>query len=77
MFVVVEILEISPLSNLFSVKVFDGTSEFMIVSAAKNLKIGMKTIVAKVGSLVDDEEIICKTISNVKSEGMICDNKVF
>lgn len=76
MYVVVEILEVLPLNKLFATKVTDGSTEFKIVSAAKNLKVGMKTIVATVGTMIDDEQVTSKLVNGVKSEGMVCDNKV-
>uniref|UniRef100_A0AAU7YM84 Phenylalanine--tRNA ligase beta subunit n=1 Tax=Wolbachia endosymbiont of Oeneis ivallda TaxID=3171168 RepID=A0AAU7YM84_9RICK len=76
-FIVAEILEIAPhpdADKLKLCKVNDGSKVLQIVCGAKNVREGMKTVLASLGSTLPESDFIIKPtkIRGVLSEGMLC-----
>ncbi|MEC4734476.1 MAG: phenylalanine--tRNA ligase subunit beta, partial [Wolbachia endosymbiont of Halictus tumulorum] len=76
-FVVAEVLEVAPHPNadkLKLCKVNDGSKVLQIVCGAKNVKEGMKTVLASLGSTLPESNFTIKPtkIRGVLSEGMLC-----
>lgn len=75
-FVTCKILEISnhPQANKLKVaKVSDGTTEFTIVCGAKNIRLNMLSVLAKIGATTPSGMLIQEsTIRGVNSQGMLC-----
>lgn len=76
-FVVAEVLEVRPHPNadkLKLCKVNDGSKVLQIVCGAKNVKEGMKTVLASIGSTLPERDFTIKPtkIRGVLSEGMLC-----
>jgi len=76
-FVVVEVLEVAPHPNADKLKlcrVNDGSKVLQIVCGAKNVKEGMKTVLASLGSTLPESNFTIKPtkIRGVLSEGMLC-----
>lgn len=76
-FVVAEVLEVAPHPNADKLKlcrVNDGSKVLQIVCGAKNVKEGMKTVLASLGSTLPESNFTIKPtkIRGVLSEGMLC-----
>ncbi|WP_264719889.1 phenylalanine--tRNA ligase subunit beta [Wolbachia endosymbiont (group B) of Eucosma cana] len=76
-FVVAEVLEVAPHPNADKLKlcrVNDGSKVLQIVCGAKNVKEGMKTVLAFLGSTLPESNFTIKPtkIRGVLSEGMLC-----
>ncbi|MFV0949285.1 phenylalanine--tRNA ligase subunit beta [Wolbachia endosymbiont of Nasonia giraulti] len=76
-FIVAEILEIAPhpdADKLKLCKVNDGSKVLQIVCGAKNVREGMKTVLASLGSTLPKSDFTIKLakIRGVLSEGMLC-----
>ncbi|WP_343289260.1 phenylalanine--tRNA ligase subunit beta [Wolbachia endosymbiont of Encarsia formosa] len=76
-FVVAEVLEVAPHPNadkLKLCKVNDGSKVLQIVCGAKNVREGMKTVLASLGSTLPKSDFTIKLakIRGVLSEGMLC-----
>lgn len=76
-FAVAEILEIAPhpdADKLKLCKVNDGSKVLQIVCGAKNVREGMKTVLASLGSTLPESDFTIKPtkIRGVLSEGMLC-----
>ncbi|WP_339022977.1 YtpR family tRNA-binding protein [Spiroplasma endosymbiont of Crioceris asparagi] len=77
-FVVVEVMETTmiPNTHLTVCKVFDGKQTLQVVCGAANVKKGMKTILATVGSWMPSGLQITKgKLSGYESFGMLCSAK--
>lgn len=76
-FIVAEILEIAPhpdADKLKLCKIDDGNKVLQIVCGAKNVREGMKTVLASLGSTLPESDFTIKPakIRGVLSEGMLC-----
>ncbi|NUY39188.1 phenylalanine--tRNA ligase subunit beta [Wolbachia endosymbiont of Litomosoides brasiliensis] len=76
-FIVVRVLEVMPHPNadkLKLCKVDDGSKTLQIVCGANNVKEGLKTVLASLGSTLPESNLTIKTmkIRGVLSEGMLC-----
>ncbi|WP_168464457.1 phenylalanine--tRNA ligase subunit beta [Wolbachia endosymbiont of Ctenocephalides felis wCfeT] len=76
-FVVAEVLEVAPHPNadkLQLCKVNDGNKILQIVCGANNVREGMKTILASLGSTLPNSDFTIKStkIRGILSEGMLC-----
>ncbi|MFL3876996.1 phenylalanine--tRNA ligase subunit beta [Wolbachia endosymbiont of Trichogramma kaykai] len=76
-FVIAKVLEVTPHPNadkLKLCKVNDGSKVLQIVCGAKNVKEGMKTVLASLGSTLPESNFTIKPtkIRGVLSEGMLC-----
>ncbi|MGL9757288.1 MAG: phenylalanine--tRNA ligase subunit beta [Wolbachia sp.] len=76
-FIVAEVLEIVPhpdADKLKLCKVNDGSKVLQIVCGAKNVREGMKTVLASLGSTLPENDFTIKPakIRGVLSEGMLC-----
>ncbi|MCA7010164.1 phenylalanine--tRNA ligase subunit beta [Wolbachia endosymbiont of Tribolium confusum] len=76
-FVVAEVLEVAPHPNadkLKLCKVNDGSKVLQIVCGAKNVREGMKTVLASLGNTLPKSDFTIKLakIRGVLSEGMLC-----
>ncbi|MBP9673551.1 MAG: hypothetical protein KBD63_00490 [Bacteriovoracaceae bacterium] len=79
MFITVKITKVTPHPNAHKLKiceVFNGTENYQIVCGASNVREGMLTILAPVGSTLPSGTNIGKaTLRGVESEGMLCSPK--
>ncbi|WCR59137.1 MAG: Phenylalanine--tRNA ligase beta subunit [Wolbachia endosymbiont of Ctenocephalides felis wCfeF] len=76
-FVVAKVLEVAPHPNadkLKLCKVDDGSKVLQIVCGANNVRVGMKTVLASLGSTLPESDFTIKPakIRGVLSEGMLC-----
>lgn len=76
-FIVAKVLEVTPhpdADKLSLCKVNDGSKVLQIVCGAKNVREGMKTVLASLGSTLPESDFIIKPtkIRGVLSEGMLC-----
>jgi len=76
-FVVAKVLEVAPHPNadkLKLCKVDDGSKVLQIVCGANNVRVGMKTVLASLGSTLPESDFTIKPakIQGVLSEGMLC-----
>ncbi|MFP3035754.1 MAG: phenylalanine--tRNA ligase subunit beta [Wolbachia sp.] len=76
-FVVAKVLEIAPHPNadkLKLCKVDDGSKVLQIICVANNVRVGMKTVLASLGSTLPESDFTIKPakIRGVLSEGMLC-----
>ncbi len=76
-FIIVEIIDINPHPNADRLKicsVYNGKEIFKIVCGAPNVIVGMKSVLASVGTLIPNGEFKIKksTIRGVESNGMLC-----
>ncbi|KJV65447.1 MULTISPECIES: phenylalanine--tRNA ligase subunit beta [Ehrlichia] len=76
-FVVAEVLEVIPhrsANKLRVCKVFDGKETFQIVCGASNVRAGMKSVLAHVGSVIPKNQSVINVVKlrGVESYGMLC-----
>ena len=79
-FITVEILEINKHPNADKLNIchiFDGKSKIQVICGALNVKLGMITVFAKVGTFVPGINLTLKTgnIRGEQSNGMLCSEK--
>lgn len=74
--IAVEIKKLSPhpqSSKLQCCEVFDGQHSWQVVCGASNVQLGMKTILAKPGATLPNQQVIQTTeLRGVNSQGMLC-----
>ena len=75
MIIVVQIQEVQKLKKLFQCKVFDGNTFYTVVTAAKNTKKHLVTLLALPGSSLHGKSITSKDFFGIQSHGMLCSPK--
>ncbi|AAZ68621.1 phenylalanine--tRNA ligase subunit beta [Ehrlichia canis] len=78
-FVIAEVLEVNPhhsANKLKICKVSDGKQILQVVCGASNVKVGMKSVLACVGSIMPTDQSIIEVVKlrGVESYGMLCSN---
>ncbi|UOD97579.1 phenylalanine--tRNA ligase subunit beta [Ehrlichia ruminantium] len=76
-FVVVEVIDVVPhhaADKLKVCQVYDGVQTFQVVCGASNVKVGMKSVLAYVGSVIPKNQTVIKVakLRGVDSYGMLC-----
>ncbi|AHX05743.1 phenylalanine--tRNA ligase subunit beta [Ehrlichia chaffeensis] len=76
-FVVAEVLEVVPhhaANRLKVCQVFDGKETFQVVCGASNVRAGIKSVLARVGSIIPKNQSVIEVVKlrGVESYGMLC-----